>query len=214
MQERFREFTREAKGQIRGELGRLVERALIEYMDNSRLARIEARIEEVERQQHEILRVLEEGSSATLSGNSAHAHTDGGDRFDHLNQQVRGRILQTIEHLPEGQVTESQLKQAVYSAGQTDDRTIDKYKRILESEGVLLPEPVAYKESGEPVSEWIHGVQSFAARCEQSSKIDANDVDNIIGTLEDEKRLFEEEYRDALPDDFGTSPLKIDQIAR
>ncbi|MDL0135225.1 hypothetical protein, partial [Halobacterium salinarum] len=139
MQEQFREFTREAKGQTRGELGRLVERALIEYMDNSRLARIEARIEEVERQQGEILRVLEE-ESGTLSGNSGHAHTDSGERFDHLNQQVRGRILQTIEHLPEGQVTESQLKQAVYSAGQTDDRTVDKYKRILESEGVLLPE--------------------------------------------------------------------------
>ncbi|MDL0135216.1 hypothetical protein, partial [Halobacterium salinarum] len=74
------------------------------------------------------------------------------------------------------------------------------------------PEPVAYKESGEPVSEWIHGVQSFASRCEQSSKIDANDVDNIIGPLEDEKRLFEEEYRDALPDDFGIDPLKIDQM--
>ena len=48
---RFREFVQDKKGKLRGELGREVENAMREYMDNDRYERVEANQEET----HEML---------------------------------------------------------------------------------------------------------------------------------------------------------------
>jgi len=64
----FREYVQDAKGKLRGELGREVENAMREYMDNDRYTRIERDVEET----HEKLdRIL-----ATL-GDSDTTHTHG-----------------------------------------------------------------------------------------------------------------------------------------
>lgn len=48
VKERFTEFVIEAKGQKYGEMGRMLERAMVEYMDNDRLARVESQLDEIQ----------------------------------------------------------------------------------------------------------------------------------------------------------------------
>ena len=220
VRDRFREYTYEHKGRIRGEMGRLVERAMREYMDNGRLARIEAEMRIIKQQHHEILEILKnESHPATSEDQSAHTLTNVDtdtdtnasreEKLSSLNPQIRPRIESTLENLTEGSVSQTDLEQAIIQAGYTDSRTIKKYIRVLESAGILLPDPNAPTDD----NKWVIGATKFAMRCEQEIELTPVGVDSLVGDLEKKGRLSEKDYREALPENFcEDGELKLDQI--
>lgn len=200
--EKLREFTHDKTGQIRGEMGRLTDTALNEYMDRDRYARMEERLGDLEDLiQNEVL--------PRLPDEELHTHTKHYGEFESLDPQVREGVTATLDNLSEGEVRPSDVKQAVYSAGRTDDRTVRRYREILESRGILLPHP--RKPNRDDV--WIHGATKFALICEANDEVGPAHLDALLGKLEEEGRFSTKSYRDALPDEYAEDrPLKIDEI--
>jgi len=196
----FREFVQDSHGRIRGELGREVENALSEYIDRDRYARVEERLEALEQGQQDILTRLPE--------ERLHTHTRHFADFEDLNPQTREGVQGLLENLEQGEVYPSDIKQAAMSepASRGDDRTITKYREILESRGILLPHPV---ES----DALIYGEKRFALICESNSEVTPEDLDALLGHLEAAGRFSTKAYRDALPNDYADGqPLKVDEI--
>ena len=200
VQDRFRKFVKETTGQVHGEMGRTAERALCEYMDQDRYARIESSLQE-------IIDHLEE-KEATPSDEPGHAHTAPSSPFERLDPSLRRNIQATLAALEKGEVTKERFERAVHQAGKTDPRTVNKYRRLLESHGILLPHPLRSQ-----ADEWVYGARKFAIMCENNEQVTPDDLDRLLGALEADGRFSEEIYRDALPDDFGASTaLKIDAV--
>lgn len=198
----FREFTHDKRGKIRGEMGRLVENAMVEYMDEDRYTRIEEG-------QTELLDLLRDEVLPRLPDEELHTHTKHFADLEDLEPQVRKGVAATLDSLPEGEVLPSDVKQAVYSAGRTDDRTVRKYREILEARGILLPDP----RRPEREDAWIHGATRFALICETNDEVGSEYLDALLGRLEGDGRFSTKAYRDALPDDFAEGrPLKIDEV--
>jgi len=195
----FKQFVVDRHGKKRGELGREVENALNEYIERDRLARIEERLESIEQQQSEVLGRLPERTE--------HTHTNRFADFEDLPPQTRKGVKGLLTNLPEGEVGPSDVKQAAMSepASRGDDRTIKKYREILESRGILLPHPV---EAGEM---WVHGERRFALMCESREEVTPGQLDSLLGRLEAQGRFSAKAYRDALPEDYP-GPLKIDDL--
>ena len=89
VKKRFRDFTHEKKGKIRGEMGRLVERALIEYMDRDRQARLEEDHERLENKVDTILATLSDGQTT---------HTQGSCTTDDCNREGRNDSRKDTRH--------------------------------------------------------------------------------------------------------------------
>lgn len=201
----FREYTHEVKGQVRGEFGRLVERAMREYMERDRLARLDERLEQIEERQDEILHLLR-NEDVPVQTDRTHSHTDRVANLDNLEPQVRKGVKSTLEHLPD-KVSESDFEQAVHKAGRTDPRTVEKYEKLLESRGILLPDPRTSSEY-----KWFSSPMKFALVCEQNRGLSAEDIAELIDSLEAFGKFSAEEYRDALPDSMvEDNDLKIDE---
>ncbi|MFC4540824.1 hypothetical protein ACFO5R_02635 [Halosolutus amylolyticus] len=208
VQEQFRNFTLETKGRIHGEMGRLVERAMKEYMNRDRSARIEEQLEQMNSRQQKMLELMNNSASLSSHDEAAHSHSTDVGAFTDLEPQVRKGIEKTLASLPEGEVDHSDIERAVHSAGRTDPRTVKKYRKVLESRGVLLPHPLKADEDM-----WIHGLRQFAVLCEASDDVTVGRLNFLLGDLEKAGVISEEDYRDALPDDFVEGrALKIDQI--
>jgi len=201
----FREYTNEVKGQVRGEFGRLVERAMREYMERDRLSRLDEQLEQIEERQNEILHLLR-NEDAPAQTDRTHSHTDRVANLDNLEPKVRKGVKSTLEHLPD-KVSESDFEQAVHKAGRTDPRTVEKYKKLLESRGILLPDPRTSSEY-----KWFSSPRKFALVCEQNRGLSAEDVAELIDSLEAFGKFSAKEYRDALPDSMAErDDLKIDE---
>jgi len=194
----FREFVIEKHGKKRGELGREVENALNEYVDRDRYARIEERLDALEQGQDEVL--------ARLPEERLHTHACRLADFEDLPPETRDGVTGLLANLEEGEVHPSDIKQAAMSGPESrgDDRTITKYREILESRGVLLPHPM---DSGA----WVHGEQRFALMCENNKEVSPERLDSLLGQLEAEDRFSTKDYRNALPEDYSP-PLDIDEI--
>jgi len=194
----FREFVIEKHGKKRGELGREVENALSEYMDRGRYARIEERLEALEEGQNEVL--------ARLPEKRLHTHAQRYADFEDLPPETRDGVKGLLANLEEGEVKPSDIKQAAMSepASRGDDRTITKYREILESRGILLPHPTN-------PDAWVHSGQRFALICESNEEVSPEKLDALLGQLEAEGRFSTKEYRDALPEDYPR-PLKVDEF--
>jgi len=202
VRDEFREFTHDKKGKIRGEMGRLVEKAMLEYMDRDRFTRIEEG-------QEELLDLLQNEVLPRLPDEAVHTHTKHFEDLEGLEPQVQANVAETLDNLPEGEVRPSDVKQAVYSAGLSDDRTVKKYREILESRGLLLPDPRTPNRD----DCWIHEATRFALICETNDEVNPEYLDHLLGSLEESRRFSTKAYRDALPDDYADGrPLKIDEI--
>jgi hypothetical protein len=205
----FRKFVKEKKGRIRNEMGRQTEKALKEYMDQDRLSRVETRLRDIEDGQQKIVDILEGNSGSSSQTGHSHAHKD--DHLTCLNDlepQTRKGIEETIDNLPD-KVNKDDLERAVHLAGRTDDRTVEKYRKVLESHGFLLPPPDNPTAEGR----WIHSLTKFALICEQNDAITVDDLERLVDELEQTTRFSKKAYRDALPDDYPEyNELKIDQI--
>lgn len=81
-----------------------------------------------------------------------------------------------------------------------------KYREVLESHGILLPDP---RKSSE--YRWFSSATKFAIVCEQNDGLSTQDVAELVDWLDHQGRFSVEEYRDALPDEMAErTDLKID----
>lgn len=201
----FREFTEESTGQIRGEMGRLVERALIEYMDNDRAARIERKVDDL----HELMEdTLSERDldRETKSGTSSNAGSEDTSPSASINQRTRDSLNAIVAEIPENTVvSESLLESAIENHAGHSYKTLERYKSLLQNRGHILEHPT------EP-SEFATSQRTFALICENNDKVTPPQLRDIIA---DRMELLGEEwYLEALPNELmkNNQQLKVDRV--
>lgn len=201
----FREFTEESTGQIRGEMGRLVERAMIEYMDNDRAARIERKVDDL----HELMEnTLSERDldRETKSGTSSNANSEDTSPSASINQRTRDSLNAIVAEIPENTVvSESLLESAIENHAGHSYKTLERYKSLLQNRGHILEHPT------EP-GEFATSQRTFALICENSEKVTPPQLRDIIA---DRMELLGEEwYLEALPNELmkNNQQLKVDRV--
>lgn len=118
----FESFVIETRGQKYGEMGRMVESALKEYMDNDRLARVEAQLDEIQ----------------------AHLQSEKDQSEKHPGNSVREREDAAIRMLvtPERkQVHRNDLEEAIKAQDLTTKQTIKKYMKNITDRPVFTSGP-------------------------------------------------------------------------
>lgn len=130
--DRFRDFVHERKGKIRGELGREVERAMREYMDNDRYARIERGQEETQEKLDRVLRTLGELDST---------HTHKGDVSPTTVAEKRDIIGAKLRERDAPVMPERDVVAAIEDVAGGDDRTVSKYMDSLRRAGQAFDHP-------------------------------------------------------------------------
>lgn len=114
----FVEQVIEWEGQKSGELGRHVENALSEYVDNDRLARVERKLD-----------ALLEDSNAT------HTHTprDTSVKLNRIADRINGgdRVV----------IPDDAIVRAIEDIAGVDDRTVKKYRQQLKRRGLAWEHP-------------------------------------------------------------------------
>lgn len=143
--ESFREFVRENKDQVKGEMGREVERALQEYMDHDRYSRIEEN-------QYEILTQLEEVTDSLEDGTHAHTNTQGSPTMERTREIAKRLQKEADDTLPA--VKEYIVERAITDIAGGDPRTLKKYKRNLQERHLALEHPME-----EHVLWWLNGTE-------------------------------------------------------
>lgn len=191
----FRQFTQEKKGRIRGEMGRLAEKALLEYMDNDRYARIENK-------QDELIELVE----GALSEGALERERNSNEVSNATTQSVTDKRLQAISaDIPEHTaISEAMLETAIEENAGTAYKTKKKYKELLVKRGIVFEDPV------DP-DEFITSKRQLAIVCEQNPDVSAAHIDGILGTYDGV--LEEDWYLEALPDAMiEGSELKYDTV--
>jgi len=157
----FREYVRESKGKIRGELGREVENAMREYLDNDRVARVEANQEET----HELLRAV----LATL-GEDGTTHTHTANVSPTTVTEKRDVIAATLQQRDAPVMPEREVVNAIEDVAGGDDRTVRKYMDALRRSGEVYDHPSSDS------SAWTTDREQFAtwALAEFDSRPDAS----------------------------------------
>lgn len=192
IKKQFKEYVQENSSGNKGDYSRLLERALVEYMDNDRGARIESKIDEL----HEKFDELEappptrsddelerERQSATSSNDSV-----GG--FNTRTEETVAAIAADLQG--SNSVNESILETAIEDNAGASYKTLKKYKRLLRKRGLAIPSP--------HVDEDVFYVDPtpLALTCENDEKISPHDIDQLVGEYAD--ALGEDWYLEALPD--------------
>lgn len=121
VKERFTEFVIETKGQKYGEMGRMLENAMKEYMDNDRLARVESQLDEIQAQ-------LE---SEKTERKNTHAGRSVRDREDAIITELIGPETK--------QVHRNDLEKVIRQHDLTADKTIKKYIQNITDRPVFSP---------------------------------------------------------------------------
>lgn len=130
----FVEWVEDVEGQKHGEIGRHVENALNEYMNEDRQAR-------VEQNQHEMLEQLNDLRSLVEDSESTHTHKAETGCTDTDNVAA---IHERIVNKDKGAVKDDLVEQAIVTVAELpvgDDRTIRKYKQRLQKRGLLFEHP-------------------------------------------------------------------------
>lgn len=129
----FRSFVKEHKGKLRGELGREVENALIEYMDNDRTARLEAGHERIESKLDSVL-------AAVSDGGGTHTHTTPTQptTVTEKAEVIAARIKENAD----GRVFPvATVEREIKAVAGADDRTLAQYKRELKGMDAAFAHP-------------------------------------------------------------------------
>lgn len=205
IKEQFKEYVRENTGGNKGDYSRLLERALVEYMDNDRGARIESKIDDV-------LDKLDEFEptpptpSEEKSERERESATPSNDPLAGFNERTKSSITAIANDLPDdAKIKEYALETAIEKNAGTSPKTIKKYKNLLKKTGLAMPNPL-------PDEDLIYtGATRLALACENNDKITPAHIDSIVGQYAD--ALGDNWYLDALPDDYvTTSELKYDRV--
>jgi len=131
----FIAWVEDVEGQKHGEIGRHVENALREYLNEDRQARIERNQHEMQEQLSDLHALLDETASThTHNANDECASPD-----------VVTAIHDEIVHTMDGEVAKDDLvERAIETVAELpvgDDRTISRYKRKLRQRGLLWEHP-------------------------------------------------------------------------
>jgi len=153
-----------------------------------------------------------------VSGDGEHAHTrrhvaEGKTETERNFEEIVANLEGIVDRRGDSEVTPSDIKKAVYDAGFSDDRTVDKYRDMMESRGAILPNPVDIDPADDDPAKYVTTATKFALICENNDSIKPEHVDVWLGELEESGALTEAEYRDALPEAFRKGrQLKIDDV--
>jgi hypothetical protein len=127
----FREFVDEKKGKVRGELGREVERALTEYMDRDRYARIE--------EEQAAMNDKLDAALAALADDGSHTHTASATP---QTQPEKAEQIGAI--LNEGDakvIPNDDVEEAIREVAGASKRTLRDYKELLKQKGHAFAHP-------------------------------------------------------------------------
>ena len=130
----FVDWVEDVEGQKHGEIGRHVENALNEYMNEDRQAR-------VEKNQHEMMEQLDELRARVADSESTHTHKP---KSGCTNADVITAIHDRIVNKDSGAVKDDELELVIEDVADLpvgDDRTIRRYKRKLRQRGLLFEHP-------------------------------------------------------------------------
>ena len=201
----FREFVEDKKGQVRGEMGRELENAMIEYMDNDRSARIEEKVDELHEMMEESL------SEESLDGEretatSSNGQSDDSDSGRSINQRTRDSLNAIKAEIPKDTtISASLLESAIEEHAGHSYKTLQRYKDMLIKRGEILEHPV------EP-QKYVTSQKTYAVVCEHSDRVKPPELRDLIAERMD--RLGEEWYLDALPRALleNNQNLKVDHV--
>lgn len=130
----FVEWVEDVEGQKHGEIGRHVENALNEYMNEDRQARLE-------QNQHEMLEQLDDLRARIADAESTHTHKD---KPGCANPDVINAIHEEIVNKDKGAIKADHVERVIEEVAELpvgDDRTIRRYKRKLRQRGLLFEHP-------------------------------------------------------------------------
>lgn len=194
IKKQFQEFVEEQTGGHQGDQSRLMERALVEYMDNDRSARIESKVDDVLDRLDEMESPPPPQSEDTLERERQSA-TSSNDPFDGYNTRTEETVAAIAADLPEStSINESMLETAIEDNAGASYKTLKKYKRLLKKRGVAIPSPHVEEDT------FYTDSTPLALTCESDETISPHDIDVLVGEYVDE--LGDEWYLEALPDDY------------
>lgn len=132
--ETFVSWVQEVEGQKHGEIGRHVENALSEYLNEDRQARLEKNQHEMQEQLHELRTLVAESQST-------HTHKDeagctNGTRVEAIHRE--------IVNMDSGAVKDEAVERVIEDVADLDvgdPRTIRRYKTKLRQRGLLFEHP-------------------------------------------------------------------------
>lgn len=177
----LRAFTVETKGKKRGEMGRIVERAVLEYMDRDRFNRIEEN-------QKLMLEELEQLRAEVRGDSDTHTHASSGSVSPAVRSAREVVAMAVDESDGEGPIPGSIVEDAIVEKCGADSRTIDKYTDVLKSKQLLYQHPLGnvWTDDGTEWAEWV-----------ESNPVDFSNAVEPYG-------LSVEEYEQLLPEDVGS----------
>lgn len=159
--EEMRKFTIEKTGKKRGELGRMYERACIEYMDNDRYSRIESNQQETHEKLNAIMSAL---------GDVGDTHTHTADVSPTTVGEKAEIIAAKLKERDAPVMPEREVVAAIEDVAGGDDRTLKKYQDALRRSGEVYDHPSSDS------SAWTVDEEQFAswALAEFESRPDAS----------------------------------------
>lgn len=112
----------------------LVRKAVLEYLDHDRNARLEGKVRELDGKVDEIL--------THLSDDTTHTHKDhvGSKKATSVTEKAR-QMMRAIHHRDGPVVKDHDLELVIENYSGGDDRTIRKYKDHFRKRGLLLENP-------------------------------------------------------------------------
>lgn len=152
----FVEWVEDVEGQKHGEIGRHVENALSEYMNEDRQARLEKNQQEIQEELHDLRALLDERDST-------HTHkTNAGCNESDLVSEIHRQIV----HNYDGAVKDEDVERTIVDVAELpvgDPRTISRYKQNLRKRGLLYEhpgEPPIWTDDREMWVRWANGAAS------------------------------------------------------
>jgi len=127
----FREFVKEKKGKVRGEFGRELERAMKEYMDRDRYARIEEEQAAMNDKLDAALAALaDDGSHTHTASASPQTQTDKAQQIASIIREENNVVFPTDD-----------VEAAIRQVAGASDRTLRDYKQLLKTNGHAFEHP-------------------------------------------------------------------------
>lgn len=204
IKKQFQEYVEETLGGKQGDQSRAMERALKEYMDNDRAARIESKVDDVLDQLDEMESTPPPRSDES-SERERQSTTSSNDPFSGFNNRTEEAVAAITADLPEStSITESMLETAIEDNAGASYKTIKKYKRLLRKRGLAIPSPLPEEDK------WYTDQTPLVLACETNEQVTPHNIDVLVGEYEDV--LDEQWYLEALPNDYmAHNELKYDQ---
>lgn len=132
LRERFRDFVSDKHGKTHGKLGEELEKAMREYMDDDRLARLERKVDDLSEQ---VEGALSENSD-THTHDTCTPHSPTAEKVDSIVDQIQSDIGTS-----QMDCVDEVVVRAIEEVAGADDRTVSKYREQLKRRGKMYTHP-------------------------------------------------------------------------